>query len=305
MSLSSAPASSVTVNYSVSGTATNGTDYQTLSGQVTISAGQTSATIQVKPLDDGNGDDNQTSESLTATIISGSGYSVGSPASATITIVEEGQGGPPQVLDRPPQTADATTPTITANDAWALVPAAATRWVAAGIAPATVVSDLLGLRIVVTDLPDSGLGEANAASREIWLDANAAGYGWFVDRTPWSDEEFAAIIAPTERQAVAGSAAFGEVDLLTVLMHEMGHLFGLPEAGGSEATHDVMWETLGLSTRREPDATDALAAGAATPSAAINSQPQLTPLDTIFERLGAGASEAAIAGVLPARRVFD
>ncbi|HET6882755.1 MAG TPA: hypothetical protein VFI31_21485, partial [Pirellulales bacterium] len=169
----------------------------------------------------------------------------------------------------------------------------------AGIAPATVVSDLLGLRIVITDLPDSGLGEASAASRQIWLDTNAAGYGWFVDRTPWSDEEFAAIIAPSERQAVGGSPAFGEVDLLTVLMHEMGHLFGLPEAAGSDSTHDVMWETLGLSTRREPDAADALAINSAATSAVIESQPRVVPVDAIFERLGAGANGAVIAGALP------
>ena len=38
------------VNYRVSGTATNGTDYQRLSGAVTIAAGQSSATIGVMPI---------------------------------------------------------------------------------------------------------------------------------------------------------------------------------------------------------------------------------------------------------------
>ncbi|MGC4016593.1 MAG: Calx-beta domain-containing protein [Luteolibacter sp.] len=38
--------------YTLSGMATNGTDYQTLSGTVTIPAGQTSATITVTPIDD-------------------------------------------------------------------------------------------------------------------------------------------------------------------------------------------------------------------------------------------------------------
>ena len=42
----------LTVNYSVGGTATNGSDYQTLSGVVTIPAGASSATVRVLPIDD-------------------------------------------------------------------------------------------------------------------------------------------------------------------------------------------------------------------------------------------------------------
>lgn len=81
-----------------------------------------------------------------------------------------------------------------------------------------------------------------------------------------------------------------------MLMHEMGHLFGLPEAAAPESTHDVMWETLGLSTRREPDAADALAAGALAPSATIASQPRLAPLDAIFQRLGARGGDGRRVG---------
>src|SRR5437762_12821165 len=42
----------LTVYYSISGTATNGVDYTTLTGKVTIPAGAVSADIVVNPIDD-------------------------------------------------------------------------------------------------------------------------------------------------------------------------------------------------------------------------------------------------------------
>ena len=47
-----APTGGITVSYSVSGSATAGSDYATLSGAVTIPAGASSATISVDVLDD-------------------------------------------------------------------------------------------------------------------------------------------------------------------------------------------------------------------------------------------------------------
>src|SRR6185312_4613629 len=43
-------ATDLLVNYSIGGTATNGTDYQTLLGSVTIASGQQSAIITVTPV---------------------------------------------------------------------------------------------------------------------------------------------------------------------------------------------------------------------------------------------------------------
>jgi hypothetical protein len=45
-------AADLTVNYAVNGTATNGGDYTTLSGTVTILAGNASGTVEVAPIDD-------------------------------------------------------------------------------------------------------------------------------------------------------------------------------------------------------------------------------------------------------------
>ena len=74
--------SNVTVNYTISGTATNGVDYATISNSVTILAGSSSATVTVNPTTDTVYEDDET---VILTITSG-GYDIGSPSSATGTI---------------------------------------------------------------------------------------------------------------------------------------------------------------------------------------------------------------------------
>ena len=78
---SGSTSSSLTVNYSLGGTAQNGTDYQTLRGTAMIPAGSSSATVLVRPA---------TSLSLLKTVVltisPRSSYTVGSPNSATVTI---------------------------------------------------------------------------------------------------------------------------------------------------------------------------------------------------------------------------
>lgn len=168
--------------------------------------------------------------------------------------MEDSGGPPPELLALPPKTTGPAPPTITVPVIRELIPAAVARWEAAGLERSTIEADLRGLRIIVADLAGSILGEASPG--RLWIDTNAAGYGWFIDRTPRNDREFSEIVAPTELQAVGDSPAAAHVDLLTVVMHELGHLFGLPDAAGQASAHDVMSEVLGLSTRRLPDAAD-------------------------------------------------
>ena len=75
----------LTVNYAISGTASSGDYTQTLSGTVTIPDQSAAVTIDITPVDDPQEEGN---ESLTLTLQSGSGYQVGTPASGTITIVD-------------------------------------------------------------------------------------------------------------------------------------------------------------------------------------------------------------------------
>ena len=72
------------VNLSIGGTATNGTDYQTIASSVTIPAGSASATVTVTPIDDTVVD---AAETVIATIQPGA-YAVGTASSATVTIAD-------------------------------------------------------------------------------------------------------------------------------------------------------------------------------------------------------------------------
>jgi kumamolisin len=76
---------SVTVNYTVSGTAVPGTDYSALSGSVTIPAGSGSANITVNPIASSA---TTTQPTVILTLASSSAYALGAPVSATMTILQ-------------------------------------------------------------------------------------------------------------------------------------------------------------------------------------------------------------------------
>jgi len=67
----------------------------------------------------------------------------------------------------------------------------------------------------ITDLGGTTLGMVSGNT--IYLDDNAVGWSWFVDATPWDDSEFT---TPGDQREQ------GRMDLLSVVMHEMGHRLG-------------------------------------------------------------------------------
>jgi hypothetical protein len=75
----------LTVNYSIGGTATDGTDYATLETSVVIPAGAASATLTVTPIDEA---DVEANETVILTLAAGS-YTIGSPGSATVNITSD------------------------------------------------------------------------------------------------------------------------------------------------------------------------------------------------------------------------
>jgi len=56
----------------------------------------------------------------------------------------------------------------------------------------------------------------------VLIDSDAAGWGWFIDSTPMDNKEFKAYSINGEMTAIGSSPAFGDMDLLTVVMHELG-----------------------------------------------------------------------------------
>src|SRR5262249_12084964 len=92
------------VNFTVGGTATNGTDYTTIPTSVTIPAGTASAAVTVSPIDDLLA---EASETVVLTLAASGDYRVVSPSAATVTILDN---GPPVTIRAPDATAAETGP---------------------------------------------------------------------------------------------------------------------------------------------------------------------------------------------------
>ena len=101
-------AAALTVNYTVSGAATPGSDYTALTGSVTIPAAAASATITVTPINDTAVEPN---EIVMVSLRPDGTYVVGAPGSSTVTIVSDDVAPPPSGL--PTVTVAATDPTAT------------------------------------------------------------------------------------------------------------------------------------------------------------------------------------------------
>jgi Bacterial Ig-like domain (group 3)/Dockerin type I domain len=144
---------------------------------------------------------------------------------------------------------------LTTDELAPVLTAAIEDWAAAGL-PAQDVARLRGVSAQITDLPAGYLGAAAIDGNTIYLSADADGYGWFIDTTAGRSSAFAQPVARTERVADPSAAPVGHEDLLTVVMHELGHTLGLNDLDPVEFSTDLMTETLATGTRRLPSAFD-------------------------------------------------
>ncbi len=106
------------------------------------------------------------------------------------------------------------------------------------------------MRFRIADL--SGDTLALAVDDTVIIDINAAGHEWFVDDSPYQDSEFLPQGNDSELVAREPSAAYGDTDLLTVVMHELGHVFGFGDLDPVTNPDDLMAATLDTGVRHLP-----------------------------------------------------
>ncbi|HEX3146069.1 MAG TPA: Ig-like domain-containing protein, partial [Pyrinomonadaceae bacterium] len=138
---------------------------------------------------------------------------------------------------------------LTQSELNSMVQAAIQRWRESD-ASAEDLSRLLALTFEVSDLPNGQLASMSGTS--VKIDEDAAGYGWFFDTTPSDDNEFAVRVLDKELQTTETSAADGHIDLLTVLMRELGLQINRGKSDLRGPAGWLMEPTLSTGTRRAP-----------------------------------------------------
>jgi hypothetical protein len=131
----------------------------------------------------------------------------------------------------------------------ALVKQAIARWEATGLTAAQRAS-MRAVKFEVADLPGVYLGEAT--HNRIRIDSNAGGNGWFIDATPDNDSEFGQSKSATRFYTDSQGAPAGRIDLLSTILHELGHTIGLSDSYLEQDRDDVMFGHLTLGERRLP-----------------------------------------------------
>ncbi|GEC58890.1 hypothetical protein ABIF38_001270 [Bradyrhizobium japonicum] len=136
-----------------------------------------------------------------------------------------------------------------------VVSAAIAQWASAG-ASATQLALLHATTFSVVDLAGQIVGQEGAG--HITIDTDAAGHGWFIDPTPSDNFEFAHAVnaAGTDLLTDPSTAAAGHLDLLTTVVHELGHVLGLPDTVSPSDANSLMYIGLADGERRLPTATD-------------------------------------------------
>ncbi|HEY7759786.1 MAG TPA: hypothetical protein VIA64_10275 [Burkholderiales bacterium] len=166
-----------------------------------------------------------------------------------------------------------------------ILDAAIERWMAASGASGGMPAPFAGMLVSIADLPGLALGQT--LGNTITLDIDAGGHGWFVDTTPMDDAEFRRGAAGS-LVARAHSTAHGRMDLLSAVMHELGHVLG-----HEHEESGVMADLLAPGLRSVPV------------EALLQPAPAVAPNAYALQRLDASLAPAAPRAVLEANPVID
>ncbi len=193
--------------------------------------------------------------------------------------------GSPQRASGPANRATTGSGVLTVATLQPLVDAAINRWTTA-LGDGSRTGALKHVSFRIADLPGTYLGWTSVSV--VWIDRDAAEYGWFIDASPLDDSEFGDARARSEFHAGGTSPALGRMDLLTVIAHELGHVLGLDDLDPTVAPDDLMAETLAPGIRRLPG-----------PPISIPHTGRRNTLDGLPSPAVAGLGEVASSGIRP------
>lgn len=100
-------AASLDIHFLLTGTATNGTDFTTITSPITLGIGQSSAVITVSTLNDST---LESYEDIVLTLIAQPAYTLGSSTSATVTLQDDDVNNPPIIAVSTPTAANVAIP---------------------------------------------------------------------------------------------------------------------------------------------------------------------------------------------------
>ncbi|MEA1863700.1 MAG: Calx-beta domain-containing protein [Euryarchaeota archaeon] len=225
----------VTVNLATQdGSAVSVADYVAVSDTVTFAPGELSKTYTLTI----NGDKVGEPDEEFYVVLSGAvGAEIGDDT-GVVTILND--DGAYLMAAAAPDAAINDVPSLTDEDLAPIMEEAINRWTDIIGIDDRMVALLYEVSFEIVDFQDLTLGLATPDT--IYIDIDAAGYGWFVDETPEDDAEF----------SEDSSEADGKMDLLTVVMHELGHVLGYEDLSEAEDPDALMSEALDAGERVVP-----------------------------------------------------
>jgi uncharacterized repeat protein (TIGR01451 family) len=161
--------------------------------------------------------------------VSASNFNNGQPITSNTVIIDLNDGMPQMAAS---VNSAGTVNSLSTAQLQPVLGQAVAAWRAAG-ADSSALSNVANYAIHIAKLPDGELGWE--VPGQIWIDPTAQGWGWSTGSIP----------------------AAGQMDLLTVLSHEVGHVLGY---SSHTSGNDIMTTALEAGVRRLPEATTSTAA---------------------------------------------